>query len=146
MAHTFGDVVLVPFPFTDRSGAKKRPAVIEQSLVVHTLGTLRCRYLYIARSCCAEHWLNGKFGSNSQAHTKEKHKHWRAFRSTFRLRGSPDGVLRGDMKENSLWKINHGLPNAVRGKLRSPWCHAKWWSGRNSNWCGANQIIHQTKK
>ena len=28
MAHSFGEVVLVPFPFTDQSGAKKRPAVI----------------------------------------------------------------------------------------------------------------------
>ena len=28
MAHSFGDVVLVPFAFTDQSGAKKRPAVI----------------------------------------------------------------------------------------------------------------------
>ena len=27
-AYGFGDVVLVPFPFTDQSGAKKRPAVI----------------------------------------------------------------------------------------------------------------------
>lgn len=25
---SFGDVVLVPFPFTDQSGAKKRPAVV----------------------------------------------------------------------------------------------------------------------
>jgi hypothetical protein len=25
----FGDVVLVPFPFTDQSGTKKRPAVSE---------------------------------------------------------------------------------------------------------------------
>ena len=31
MAHTFGDVELVPFPFTDQSGAKKRPAVIVSS-------------------------------------------------------------------------------------------------------------------
>ena len=31
MAHPFGDVVLVPFPFTDQSGAKKRPAVIVSS-------------------------------------------------------------------------------------------------------------------
>lgn len=31
MAHSFGDVVLVPFPFTDQSGAKKRPAVIASS-------------------------------------------------------------------------------------------------------------------
>ena len=28
---SFGDVVLVPFPFTDQSGAKKRPAVIVSS-------------------------------------------------------------------------------------------------------------------
>jgi mRNA interferase MazF len=28
MAYSFGDVVLVPFPFTDQSGEKKRPAVI----------------------------------------------------------------------------------------------------------------------
>ena len=31
MPHSFGDVVLVPFPFTDQSGAKKRPAVIVSS-------------------------------------------------------------------------------------------------------------------
>ncbi|MBK8401091.1 MAG: type II toxin-antitoxin system PemK/MazF family toxin [Propionivibrio sp.] len=29
--HSFGEVVLVPFPFTDQSGAKKRPAVIVSS-------------------------------------------------------------------------------------------------------------------
>lgn len=31
MAHSFGEVVLVPFPFTDQSGAKKRPAVVVSS-------------------------------------------------------------------------------------------------------------------
>lgn len=31
MAHFFGEVVLVPFPFTDQSGVKKRPAVIVSS-------------------------------------------------------------------------------------------------------------------
>ena len=31
MAHSFGDVVLVSFPFTDQLGAKKRPAVIISS-------------------------------------------------------------------------------------------------------------------
>lgn len=31
MTYAFGEVVLVPFPFTDQSGAKKRPAVIVSS-------------------------------------------------------------------------------------------------------------------
>lgn len=35
MAHSFGDVVLVPFPFTDQSGGKKRPAVIVSSSGYH---------------------------------------------------------------------------------------------------------------
>jgi mRNA interferase MazF len=30
-SYNFGDVVLVPFPFTDQSGTKKRPAVIVSS-------------------------------------------------------------------------------------------------------------------
>ena len=29
--YKFGDVVLVPFPFTDQTGAKKRPAIIVSS-------------------------------------------------------------------------------------------------------------------
>jgi len=29
--YSFGDVVLVPFPFTDQSGSKKRPAVVVSS-------------------------------------------------------------------------------------------------------------------
>ena len=29
--YSFGDIVLVPFPFTDQSGIKKRPAVIVSS-------------------------------------------------------------------------------------------------------------------
>jgi mRNA interferase MazF len=28
---SFGDVVLVPFPFTDQSGTKKRPAAVVSS-------------------------------------------------------------------------------------------------------------------
>ena len=31
MTHVFGEVVLVPFPFTDQSGTKKRPAVVVSS-------------------------------------------------------------------------------------------------------------------
>jgi len=35
MAYQFGDVVLVPFPFTDQSAAKQRPGVIVSSLTYH---------------------------------------------------------------------------------------------------------------
>jgi mRNA interferase MazF len=34
-AYSFGDVVLVPFPFTDQTGIKKRPAVVVSSAVYH---------------------------------------------------------------------------------------------------------------
>ncbi len=34
-SYSFGDVVLVPFPFTNHSGKKKRPAVVVSSLVLH---------------------------------------------------------------------------------------------------------------
>jgi PemK-like, MazF-like toxin of type II toxin-antitoxin system len=33
--YNFGDVVLVPFPFTDQSTSKKRPAVIASSAFYH---------------------------------------------------------------------------------------------------------------
>jgi mRNA interferase MazF len=33
--YSFGDVVLVPFPFTDQSGVKKRPAVVVSSTRYH---------------------------------------------------------------------------------------------------------------
>jgi len=36
MPHCFGEVVLVPFPFTDQSGTKKRPAVIVSSSAYNT--------------------------------------------------------------------------------------------------------------
>lgn len=35
-ALSFGDVVLVPFPFTDQSGTKKRPAVVVSSQSYNT--------------------------------------------------------------------------------------------------------------
>ena len=35
MAYQFGDVVLVPFPFTDQPAAKQRPGVIVSSLAYH---------------------------------------------------------------------------------------------------------------
>ena len=36
MAHCFGEVVLVPLPFTDQSGAKKRPAVVVSAVGYNT--------------------------------------------------------------------------------------------------------------
>ena len=35
-SYDFGDVVLVPFPFTDQTGAKKRPAVVVSSAAYNT--------------------------------------------------------------------------------------------------------------
>jgi mRNA interferase MazF len=36
MQFNFGDVVLVPFPFTDQSAFKKRPAVVISSAAYNT--------------------------------------------------------------------------------------------------------------
>lgn len=35
IGYRFGDVVLVPFPFTDQSGLKRRPAVVVSSAEYH---------------------------------------------------------------------------------------------------------------
>jgi mRNA interferase MazF len=34
-SYDFGDVVLAPFPFTDQTATKKRPAVVVSSAVYH---------------------------------------------------------------------------------------------------------------
>lgn len=34
--YEFGDVILVPFPFTDQSASKKRPAVVISSTAYHS--------------------------------------------------------------------------------------------------------------
>ncbi len=59
MANSFGDVVLVPFPFTDQSGTKKRPAVVVSSsaynsarrdLIIMAI-TIRCAVRSGLRRC-----------------------------------------------------------------------------------------------
>jgi mRNA interferase MazF len=35
MPYSFGDVIVVPFPFTDQSATKKRPAVVVSSAAYH---------------------------------------------------------------------------------------------------------------
>jgi len=39
-AYSFGDVILVPFPFTDQSQAKQRPAVVVSSARYNTDGSI----------------------------------------------------------------------------------------------------------
>ncbi len=35
MPHSFGDIIVVPFPFTDQTATKKRPAVVVSSESYH---------------------------------------------------------------------------------------------------------------
>lgn len=35
ISYSFGDIILVPFPFTDQSAAKRRPAVVVSSAAYH---------------------------------------------------------------------------------------------------------------
>ena len=41
-AYQFGDLVLVPFPFTDQTGIKKRPAIVVSSEATTASGPMLC--------------------------------------------------------------------------------------------------------
>ncbi len=64
--YSFGDVVLVPFPFTDQSAAKKRPAVVISSGAYHRAGsdlvimaiTSQVRTMRIAGEFQIRQWRN----------------------------------------------------------------------------------------
>jgi PemK-like, MazF-like toxin of type II toxin-antitoxin system len=56
-AYSFGDVVLVPFPFTDQTGNKKRPAVVISSAAYH-----RARTDLILMAVTSQIGASGGFG------------------------------------------------------------------------------------
>ena len=47
-----GDLVLVPFPFTDFSAAKKRPVLVVRPM--DSLGDLVCMAITPSPACCQE--------------------------------------------------------------------------------------------
>ncbi len=57
MAYQFGDVVLVPFPFTDQSAGKQRPGVVVSSLASH-----RARRAVILMPITSQVRGSGEFG------------------------------------------------------------------------------------
>jgi mRNA interferase MazF len=57
MACQFGDVVLVPFPFTDQSASKQRPGVIVSSLAYH-----RARHDVVLMAITSQMRGSGQFG------------------------------------------------------------------------------------
>ena len=56
-ASRFGDIVLVPFPFTDQSATKKRPAIIVSSAAYH-----RARQDLIVMPITSQMRASGTFG------------------------------------------------------------------------------------
>jgi len=65
-AYSFGDVVLVPFPFTDQTGNKKRPAVVLSSAAYH-----RARTDLILMAVTSQIRASGGFGEASITGWKE---------------------------------------------------------------------------
>jgi mRNA interferase MazF len=65
-AYSFGDVVLVPFPFTDQTGSKKRPAVVVSSSAYH-----QSRVDLILMAITSEVRTPGRFGEATISGWKE---------------------------------------------------------------------------
>ena len=59
----FGDIVLVPFPFTDQSGSKKRPAVIVSSAAYH-----QARHDVLIMAVTSQLRPSGSFGETMVQH------------------------------------------------------------------------------
>ena len=55
IAYSFGDVVLVPFPFTDQTASKKRPAVVVSADAYHQR---RPVYLPMGLSSTRRKWIS----------------------------------------------------------------------------------------
>jgi len=65
-AYSFGDVVLVPFPFTDQTGNKKRPAVVVSSAAYN-----RARTDLILMPVTSQFRVSGGFGETAITGWKE---------------------------------------------------------------------------
>jgi mRNA interferase MazF len=96
-AYSFGDVVLVPFPFTDQSGNKKRPAVVVSSEAYH-----RARMDLILMAITSQIRAAGSFGEVSITGWKEA------------------GLLKPSILKPVLFRVERPLIRRRLGQLGEP--------------------------